>query len=340
MITIIVPIYNAEKTLSRCIDSIINQSQQDFELILINDGSTDSSKEICEKYLPNSRIRLFSTENKGVSAARNLGLKQATGNWILFVDSDDYLEPQTLFQYEKFISLENVYYIQDYYIDMPHLQWKVDFSKKDKSYSIYETMNILMTRYHNSMGYIWHCLFSKCIIDKHKIRFNETLSFGEDAVFAFEYIQYMEKGQFIPYNGYHYCDINPQSLTKTSKATPTQNYVLIENIVKSITVKIQNSNKIDIIQIYIINILLRNLTSLNKQNLSTRQEYYAKYGTLILNHTKLFHHPQSINLLSRIVKEGYSDKLAYDLLQYQRKIKIKKHVFYHRIIDKLYNILH
>ena len=93
IISIIVPVYNAEKYLSRCIDSILRQTFADFELILVNDGSSDKSKEICEKYSGSDpRIKLINQKNSGVSAARNTGLDNASGEYIGFVDSDDFIE--------------------------------------------------------------------------------------------------------------------------------------------------------------------------------------------------------------------------------------------------------
>lgn len=90
LISIIVPIYNAESTLNRCIDSIINQSFDDWELLLIDDGSKDQSGKICDEYATkDSRIKVFHKENGGVSSARNLGLDNALGKWITFIDSDD-----------------------------------------------------------------------------------------------------------------------------------------------------------------------------------------------------------------------------------------------------------
>lgn len=92
-ISVIVPIYNAEKYLHRCIDSILNQTFTDFEVLLINDGSTDSSGSICDEYAKkDSRVRVFHKENGGVSLARNIGIDKALGLWTLFVDSDDWLD--------------------------------------------------------------------------------------------------------------------------------------------------------------------------------------------------------------------------------------------------------
>lgn len=92
-ISIIVPVYNAEKTLHRCTNSIINQLYQNWELLLIDDGSTDNSSVICDEYVrKDKRIRVFHKENGGVSSARNVGLDNAEGEWITFIDSDDWVE--------------------------------------------------------------------------------------------------------------------------------------------------------------------------------------------------------------------------------------------------------
>lgn len=101
-ISIIVPVYNTAKYLEQCIDSIVAQTYTDWELLLIDDGSTDRSGDICETYAAkDTRIRVFHKENGGVSSARNLGLDHAQGEWITFVDSDDYIEENFLKSFES-----------------------------------------------------------------------------------------------------------------------------------------------------------------------------------------------------------------------------------------------
>lgn len=91
MVSIIVPVYNAEKYLSRCVDSILSQTMKDFELLLIDDGSQDESGRICDEYSEkDARVRVFHKPNGGVSSARNLGIDHAKGKYIIFIDSDDY----------------------------------------------------------------------------------------------------------------------------------------------------------------------------------------------------------------------------------------------------------
>lgn len=92
-ISIIVPVYNAEKTLHKCVDSIINQSYKDWELLLVDDGSIDRSALICDDYVKqDKRIKVFHKQNGGVSSARNVGLDNVKGEWVSFIDSDDWVE--------------------------------------------------------------------------------------------------------------------------------------------------------------------------------------------------------------------------------------------------------
>ena len=97
-VSVIIPVYNAEKYLEKCIESVVNQTLKDIEIILINDGSTDGSEEICKKYLSDERVIYYSKENEGLAAARQDGIERASGEYIGFVDSDDWVEPD---MYEK-----------------------------------------------------------------------------------------------------------------------------------------------------------------------------------------------------------------------------------------------
>ena len=94
MISVIVPVYNVEPYLRKCLDSIINQTYKDMEILIVDDGSTDGSGDICDEYKTDKRVRVFHTENRGLSCARNVGLDNAKGDWIGFVDSDDWIEPE------------------------------------------------------------------------------------------------------------------------------------------------------------------------------------------------------------------------------------------------------
>jgi len=126
-ISVIVPVYNVEKYLSRCIDSILNQTFSDFELILVDDGSTDNCGAICDEYAQkDSRIRVIHQENQGVSSARNHGVEAAMGEYVTFVDSDDWLDSvflermyQAMIRYDADMSVSNITQIRDEEIAVP-----------------------------------------------------------------------------------------------------------------------------------------------------------------------------------------------------------------------------
>lgn len=184
MISIIVPVYNAEKYIRRCINSIINQTYTNFELILIDDGSSDKSSNICDEYAAcDGRIKVIHTENKGVSSARNTGLNVANGAYIGFVDSDDWLESD---MYE--FLLENA---ENYKADISCCNYYVNGDKETiiehqqiesiVSYNEGCTESFLERKTFGNN--IWNKIFKKSVI---KEGFNVDLSIGEDAYFLFK----------------------------------------------------------------------------------------------------------------------------------------------------------
>lgn len=186
MISIIVPVYNAEKCLCKCVDSILAQTFTDFELLLINDGSKDNSGEICKEYLiKDSRVRVFHKENGGVSTARNVGLDNAKGEWITFVDSDDYIPVDSLFNLSQNNSSDLIVggYKNHSEDDLISLRWEKDVVKnKELSDFLSQNINASLLRVP------WCKLFKKELIDKENLRFDTSLVFGEDTVFVLSYL--------------------------------------------------------------------------------------------------------------------------------------------------------
>ncbi len=219
-ISVIVPVYNVEKYLSRCIDSILSQTFTDFELLLVDDGSTDKSGEICDEYAKtDARIKVFHTENRGVSAARNLGIKEASADWICFVDSDDWVEKKFLsdlygngFSQDECIIFQRAFVEYEsspeknrisfpYYIDMT-LYAPFD-EKQIIKYKILEDVSV------------WAKIFNKNIIRTHDIRFCENLSISEDVVFLHTYLQFVKEIRLQSSYSYHYMRRNIVTLLNT-----------------------------------------------------------------------------------------------------------------------------
>lgn len=198
-ISVIVPVYNVEKYLRCCVDSILVQTFTDIEVLLVNDGSTDGSGAICDEYAQlDCRVRVFHKGNGGVSSARNLGLDEATGKWIMFVDSDDKVAPEIC---ERLLehAAEGCMPICACY------KWKDDDLKRgypeaEKSkYSVNEFMKIrawLLSP--------WGRLYEKEIIKKENLRFLENISYGEDRVFNYEYLQFVSEITVINTPFYYY----------------------------------------------------------------------------------------------------------------------------------------
>ena len=182
--SIIVPVYNAEKTLYKCLDSLCAQTYADFEVHLIENGSGDASRTICCKYAEkDKRFHLhISEENCGPSGARNIGIDHAQGTYIAFLDSDDYVDPEYLeVLYHSLEGADVAFFgYHQISIDGHALGDHIPSAKKDSSY--YETLLELSQQ--DMFGYTWIKAFRRDIIGKH--RFSRKLNLLEDEVFACE----------------------------------------------------------------------------------------------------------------------------------------------------------
>ena len=192
-LSIITLIYNNETYLARCLDSILSQSYTDFELLLVDDGSTDNSGAICEEYAQKDpRIKVFHRENGGISAARNTGLDNAQGEWIYQMDSDDELIHNGLQTLMDCIS-EDVDVVMGGYeqydldgnlIETEKNHATLTLSRRDSLLALFTGHSI----HYSYLGYVWIRLFRNRIIQDHTLRFDTTVRFKEDALFVTEYL--------------------------------------------------------------------------------------------------------------------------------------------------------
>lgn len=204
-VSIIVPIYNMENYLEKCIESIIEQSYKNIEIILINDGSTDKSEVICKKYkVKDNRIKVISSENKGVSSARNLGIEASTGKYISFIDPDDTVD-------KKYIE-EMVICIKNYCCDVVFCLSKVIYLEQDKIYDVkINNEKSLSNNFYKDFYFIiehfqapWGKLYKSKFIKKYNIKFPIDFITAEDQIFNQEYLKYVKKYGFINKNLYNY----------------------------------------------------------------------------------------------------------------------------------------
>ncbi|MBM6693099.1 glycosyltransferase [Bifidobacterium pullorum subsp. saeculare] len=211
MISVIVPIYNSEKWLKQCINSVLKQKKIEFELLLIDDGSTDKSEEICNYFVRNdSRVHYFKKENGGVSQARNFGIEHSTGDWITFLDSDDYLEENILAEAEEkavnnpssMVVWNAAYIANDGKTISPDLYGKNICKEEIAAALIYEAYGSFFLGYF--FRAVWGKFFNREIIIKNNIRFDESLYLGEDAKFLLQYIHYIDGVSILNKCGYNY----------------------------------------------------------------------------------------------------------------------------------------
>ena len=199
LVSIIVPVYKAEQWLHRCIDSILDQTMPDFELLLINDGSPDKSGEICDEYATkDSRVRVFHKENGGVSSARNLGLDNAQGEWISFIDADDWVEKEYLEGLTERLDA-------DFIIGgMRNTRGDV-YALESQSYLNYEIGKFI--ELYNGECFVrasWGKLMKRIIIEDHNLRFDEKIRWGEDTVFNKFCFLNSENIRLVEYTWYNY----------------------------------------------------------------------------------------------------------------------------------------
>lgn len=248
MISIIVPVYNAQKYIKRCVESIVNQTYKDWSLILVDDGSKDESGMICDQLAKSdSRIQVIHTENKGASAARNRGLDKATGEFVTFVDADDWLEMSHLQilvnQISKDVDLCINSFVTDLYYGARPFCYKTIHSHNN-----IESIKIFFCVLIQHSQFLWNKLFKRKIIEENGIRFNTSVSLGEDNIFILEYLNFIHGLSASSICTYHYdqIDENPFSLGRRKRTTSEFLYQLKTNHLAIL--KLYDRYKLDIIK--------------------------------------------------------------------------------------------
>ena len=238
-ISVIVPVYNVENYIEKCIESILSQTYTDFELLLINDGSSDKSGSICDAYMSkDQRIRVFHKKNAGVSMARNWGIKHSLGDWICFVDSDDWVENSYL---EKFIENKE---LDGYTMVSQGIMYAfVSRTNENFPFFIYPDkicheveFTDIFAKYrllHNGCPYAK--LYNKNLLERYSIYFNPSISTHEDHLFVLTYLLHCKKIILSSSISYHYMIRNTLSLSTkfhSSEELVEVSKLLIEKIIQ------------------------------------------------------------------------------------------------------------
>lgn len=213
LVSVIVPVYNTEKYLERCIDSLLRQTYKNIEILIIDDGSTDNSPEICDRYsLLDDRVKVVHKSNGGVSSARNAGLDIASGKYVAFVDSDDYVEETYI---ECLYSL-----IKDNSADLSICGYIYEtengtiINRTKGNEMLLNAYEALYMSFNNRgfQGFLWNKLFIKELIGK--LRFDVNISISEDTLFVLQYLLNCNRIVYNPTNQYHYVHHQSSALNR------------------------------------------------------------------------------------------------------------------------------
>lgn len=233
-VSVIIPVYNCEKYLKRCIDSVLNQTFNDYEVILINDGSIDKSAIICDEYATrDKRIKVLHKKNQGVSSARNDGIKRSEGEWICFLDADDWWECDFLENLLKCVS--------KFGVDMCMVPFILEY--KDKSYNtlvfenyVGDIAEVIVGNYtsrESLLCTLWNKLYNRKIIIDNNILFPEGLSYAEDSIFNLTYLKYIKTIHISDKPYYHYWQESENSGVKRLHENSDIAIIKFENALKS-----------------------------------------------------------------------------------------------------------
>lgn len=289
IISVIVPVYNSEKHLKKCIESILFQSFADFEIILINDGSKDRSGSICEKYaLKDKRIQIYHQLNNGVSHARNIGLQKAIGEWVYFVDSDDFIQSGTFDVFFNDSKLSDVDIVQfgyrrifnnDRIIEMGPVTENL-FNGIDNYYE--------NTSFHN--GSLWLHFIKRSIISNYQIQFSENVNYAEDLEFTTKCYLVSENVMTLNKNYYNYYIHNESAMAKeVSVSSVIDHSIVLENLMKFI-----QSNKEVIKSRYFMERHLVQFFKLYLVRISMHSKWYYNLGIYQKSYNRMFSQTKSV----------------------------------------------
>lgn len=305
-ISIVVPVYNSGKYLDRCLKSIINQTYSNIEILLIDDGSTDNSLEICNQFaIKDKRIKVFHKENNGVSAARNDGIDYSTGDYIAFVDSDDYLE---LDMYDRMMKINDKF---DCDIIMCDCYKESSLNKEIFSHNIrsgYYDRSMLIKEYFptllmtNSVDYPptisnCVCLFKKDVIIKNNIRYEVGIRFSEDLLFGSKYMYYANSFYYMKHECLYHYTMNQNSVTHTYYKNKWENmkklFLAIDDFFRNVN-NYDFQRQIDLCLLYIVYHCIGNINQSDELKKDKRKNIM---NILHDQHVKDMFHRLKINTL-------------------------------------------
>ncbi len=263
-VSIIVPVYKVEQYLKRCVDSLVNQTLQDIEIILVDDGSPDNCPQMCDEFAQlDSRIKVVHKQNGGAASARNMGLDIANGNYIAFVDSDDYID-KTMYESMLNIACDNncdfvmcdcIKEYPDKNVIYTHNIRAGFYDKKQLINEHYPHLLIMENVEYPATISNWLFLFKRKLIEDKSIRYDTGIKYSEDLLFGAKLLYKSESFYYMKGEAfYHYC-MNPTSVTHVFDSKKWDNYLRLYNLTKSYFTNFDNydfSRQLDLLLLFFV----------------------------------------------------------------------------------------
>lgn len=338
LISVIIPVYNSERYLKECIESLLSQSLSNCEFIFVNDGSSDNSQNIIEKYAEtDKRVILINQDNRGVSEARNTGILNAKGKYIGFVDSDDYIDS----------CMYEILYkeIQNAKCDVlvSNFEEELNGNKYVRRYSLKENQVLDKTYIQNnivsffikddSLNTVCNKLYKKSIIDEYNIRFPKGLPLGEDGIFNMIYFSKCNSCKYIDYTGYHYREVHGSATRNLHKHDYFQRELDVYNFDLEKLIDIQKNIDIKSLKsIKLINNIKSNIYIYFEKNQDQSIFYKCKYIKSIVKKKEI---KEALELyLSNVNITGRYEKLFLFCMKNKLTILLYILCTYSKIINK------
>ena len=308
-ISVIIPVYNGEKYIQRCIDSVFNQTYSNVEIIVVNDGSTDNTENILKKY---SDIILINKKNEGVSMARNTGLSLATGDYVYFCDADDYLEKDAFEVLVKEYDENDLIRFGHYVVNGDQKKKKTNaddvLAEVDLTFNNEQLLEYLISN--KTEGHLWNYLFKLSVIKDNKILFDEELFYQEDVMFLLKYCLNIKNIKIISNPLYNYF-VNENSVTKNIESS-IRNLSSIANLRHKMLKLLKDNDKMNLSSLLeqrFLNLLLSYILDYRKK--LSKKEYVS-----FLKKISVANHEYYVEVLKEPISKKW--KIFINLLKSKR----------------------
>jgi glycosyltransferase involved in cell wall biosynthesis len=309
LLSIIIPVFNDEKNISRCIDSVLSQTYTDFECLIIDDGSTDKTSSICDEYSKkDSRIKVFHKKNEGISKTRQYGIDHANGEYIYFIDSDDWIESS--FVSCMIVIINNNKHDLIFFDYIKNYTNNKNIYKSQNPFSLDNNLIIKLILEKKILSCTWNFLYKKEYIINNKVFFNKKINYGEDTLFILE-LMLKNPNIFYINKAYYHHFINESSYTRTNLKQKYKDRILFYNCLSDLFHRYRKVNMLknnffpmnDKFEILLSGIFTRteykNIIPLSLSLFYAKNTNFIKYFLLFLAETPLYYIAKNLAFLIR-----------------------------------------